>query len=131
MCTQYTLKVSDNEKMTPQYQSENYLYYLRYLDIYNQSNYFTYTYNCSDVIVYNTLIFLIKAPLLRCATIMNKALRWCLLFKITNTHTAHHSCTYRVIYNSIQNITYTLIIKPINLIQIMKKYLDIRMYLFI
>ena len=38
--------------MISQYQPENYLDYLKYLNIYNQSNYFTY--NCSKVIVYNT-----------------------------------------------------------------------------
>ena len=62
-------------KMISRYLSENYLDYLRYLDISisvaKLSNYFTYS--CSKV-----THFLIKAPLLRCATIMNKVL--CIIY---------------------------------------------------
>ena len=86
-------------KMISLYQPENFLHYLRYLDIFHQSNYFTYMYNCSKVIVYSLYCtFSDKSPLLRRATIMNKALCIFLMsitFSKSLANTAHHSYTFK------------------------------------
>ena len=47
--------------------------------------------------------------------------------KIANTD--HHSCMFSVVYNNIQKITNISIKKPIFLISILNKYLDIPIYL--
>ena len=44
-------------------------------------------------------------------------------------NTAHQSYMFKAIYNSIPKITNTSIIKPIIFIYILKKYLDIPIYL--
>ena len=69
----------------------------------------------SKLIAYYT--FSDKMPLLKFATMMNKAI--CifsvyLLFKITST--AYHSYTFIITYNSVQKVTNILLIKPIIII---------------
>ena len=44
-------------------------------------------------------------------------------------NTGHHSCMFSIVYNNIQKITNTLLKKPIILISILNKYLDIPIYL--
>ena len=44
-------------------------------------------------------------------------------------NTGHHSCMFSVVYNNIQKITNISIKKPIILISILNKYLDIPIYL--
>ena len=58
---------------------------------------------------------------------MNKVLFIIYYFKIANT--GHHSCMFSVVYNNIQKITNISIKKPIILISILNKYLDIPIYL--
>ena len=58
---------------------------------------------------------------------MNKVLFIIYYSKIANT--GHHSCMFTVVYNNIQKITNILIKKPIILISILNKYLDIPIYL--
>ena len=58
---------------------------------------------------------------------MNKVLFIIYYSKIANT--GHHSCMFSVAYNNIQKITNILIKKPIILISILNKYLDIPIYL--
>ena len=58
---------------------------------------------------------------------MNKVLFIIYYFKMANT--GHHSCMFSVVYNNIQKITNISIKKPIILISILNKYLDIPIYL--
>ena len=58
---------------------------------------------------------------------MNKVLFIIYYSKIANT--GHHSCMFSVVYNNIQKITNISIKKPIILISILNKYLDISIYL--
>ena len=58
---------------------------------------------------------------------MNKVLFIIYYSKIANT--GHHSCMFSVVYNNIQKITNISINKPIILISILNKYLDIPIYL--
>ena len=58
---------------------------------------------------------------------MNKVLFIIYYSKIANT--GHHSCMFSVVYNNIQKITNISIKKPIILISILNKYLDIPIYL--
>ena len=58
---------------------------------------------------------------------INKVLFIIYYSKIANT--GHHSCMFSVVYNKIQKITNILIKKPIILISILNKYLDIPIYL--
>ena len=57
---------------------------------------------------------------------MNKVL---LIYYSKIANTGHHSCMFSVVYNNIQKITNILIKKPIILISILNKYLDISIYL--
>ena len=50
------------------------------------------------------------------------------LYYLKIANTGHHSCTFSVVYN-IQKITNNSIKKPIMLISILNKYLDIPIYL--
>ena len=50
-----------------------------------------------------------------------------LLFQ--NFNTGHHSCMFSVVYKNIQKIINISIMKPIILISILNKYLDIPIYL--
>ena len=58
---------------------------------------------------------------------MNKVLFIIYYSKIANT--GHHNCMFSVVYKSIQKITNISIKKPIILISILNKYLDIPIYL--
>ena len=58
---------------------------------------------------------------------MSKVLFIIYYTKIANTD--HHSCMFSVVYNNIQKITNISIKKPIILISILNKYLDIPIYL--
>ena len=58
---------------------------------------------------------------------MNKVLFIIYYSKIANT--GHHSYMFSVVYNNIQKITNISIKKPIILISILNKYLDIPIYL--
>ena len=58
---------------------------------------------------------------------MNKVLFIIYFSKIANT--GQHSCMFSVVYNNIQKITNISIKKPIILISILNKYLDIPIYL--
>ena len=58
---------------------------------------------------------------------MNKVLFKIYYSKIANT--GHHSCMFSVVYNNIQKIPNISIKKPIILISILNKYLDIPIYL--
>ena len=68
-----------------------------------------------------------KALPSKCTTMMNKVLFIVYYSKIANT--GHHSCIFSVVYNNIQKITNISIKKPIILISILNKYLDIPIYL--
>ena len=58
---------------------------------------------------------------------MNKVLFIIYYSKIANT--GHHSCMFSIVYNNIQKISNISIKKPIILISILNKYLDIPIYL--
>ena len=58
---------------------------------------------------------------------MNKVLFIIYYSKIANT--GHHSCMFSVVYNNIQKNTKISIKKPIILILILNRYLDIPIYL--
>ena len=58
---------------------------------------------------------------------MNKVLFIIYYSKIANT--GHHSCMFSVVYKNIQKITNIPIKKPIILILILNKYLDLPIYL--
>ena len=62
-----------------------------------------------------------------CNTMLNKVLRTFYYSKIANT--GHHSYMFSVVHNSIQKFTNISIMKPIILISILNKYLDILKYL--
>ena len=77
--------------MISQYESEN---FQNYLEIYNQSDYFTC--NCCKVIVYSS--FSDKSTINEMCNDDKQSIMlifWCLLFKITDT--VYHSYTFRVI----------------------------------
>ena len=68
-----------------------------------------------------------KALPSKCVTMMSKVLFIIYYSKIANT--GHHSCMFSVVYNNIQKITNISIKKPIILISILNKYLNIPIYL--
>ena len=77
----------------------------------------------------NTIIevYYKKALPPRCVTMLNKVL--CIFYYSKIANTGHHSYMFSVVHNSIQKFTNISIMKPIILISILNKYLDILKYL--
>ena len=86
---------------------------------FTKSNCLTYKYSKNTIIEVDYK----KALLPRCDTMLNEVLYIFYYSKIANT--GHHSYMFSVVHNSVQKITNILIMKPIILILILNKYLDI------
>ena len=83
-----------------------------------KNNCLTYKYNKNTIIE----VYYKKALLPRCETML-KVL--CIFYYSKIANTGHHSYMFSVVHNSVQKITNILIMKPIILISILNKYLDI------
>ena len=95
----------------------------RYLITFTKSNCLTYKYSKNTIIE----VYYKKALPPGCVTILSKVL--CIFYYSKIANTGHHSYMFSVVHNSIQKITNILIMKPIILILILNKYLDILKYL--